>query len=263
MTPHYPDGGPSLTRVPSVTRPAVNPTDPAAPTIDLSHGLPTGEAKTKAVRDMFDTISPRYDMVNRVMTFRLDVSWRRKTIEALGLPAGSRILDLAAGTGDFCRDLEAKGFVSIGMDLSFGMLSHARTTSPLVQCDALHLPVPAASVDGVTCGFALRNFTDLSAFFDEVGRAVRPGGRIAFLDAASPENPLLRFGHGIYFGKIVPLIGGALSDRTAYAYLPKSLAYLPEPAAMLDRLRQAGFSGVQRRLLLGGAAQLIVGTKQA
>ena len=77
-----------------------------------------------------------------------------------------------------------------------------------------------------------------------------------------PRNPLLRFGHGIYFGKIVPLIGGALSDRSAYRYLPKSLAYLPEPSVMLDRLRQAGFSGVQRRLLLGGAAQLIVGTKQ-
>lgn len=238
-------------------------TQEPSPTIDLSHGLPTGEAKTRAVRDMFDTISPRYDMVNRVMTFRLDVSWRRKTIEALGLPTGSRILDLAAGTGDFCRDLESRGFVPIGMDLSFGMLSHARTKSPLVQCDALRLPVPTASVDGVTCGFALRNFTDLGEFFDEVGRVVRPGGRIAFLDACAPENPILRFGHGIYFGKIVPLIGGALSDRTAYAYLPKSLAYLPAPDVLLGRLRQAGFSGVQRRLLLGGAAQLIVGTKQS
>lgn len=212
---------------------------------------------------MFDTISPRYDMVNRVMTFRLDVSWRRRTIEALGLPAGSRVVDLAAGTGDFCRDLSARGFEAIGMDLSFGMLSHAKTTSPLVQCDALQLPIPSAVVDGVTCGFALRNFTDLGAFFDEVGRIVRPGGRIAFLDASAPENPVLRFGHGIYFGRIVPLIGGALSDRTAYRYLPKSLAYLPEPAVMLDRLRQAGFSGVQRRLFLGGAAQLIVGTKHA
>ncbi len=236
---------------------------PAPPTIDLSDGLPTGDAKTKAVRDMFDTISPRYDLVNRVMTFRLDVAWRRRTIDALGLPAGSRILDLAAGTGDFCRDLTARGFDAIGMDLSFGMLSHARTTSPLVQCDALHLPVPSGVVDGVTCGFALRNFSDLGAFFDEVGRVVRPGGRIAFLDASSPENPVLRFGHGIYFGRVVPLIGSALSDSTASRYLPKSLAYLPEPAVMLDRLRAAGFSGVQRRLLLGGAAQLIVGTKQA
>jgi demethylmenaquinone methyltransferase / 2-methoxy-6-polyprenyl-1,4-benzoquinol methylase len=235
--------------------------DSPPPTIDLSQGLPTGAAKTKAVREMFDTISPRYDMVNRVMTFRLDVRWRRKTIESLGLVAGSRIVDLAAGTGDFCRDLEARGYVAIGMDLSFGMLSHARTSSPLVQCDALQLPIPDGAVDGVTCGFALRNFTDLGAFFDEVGRIVRPGGRIAFLDASSPENPLLKFGHGIYFGKIVPLIGGALSDRTAYRYLPKSLAYLPEPPVMLDRLRAAGFSGVQRRLLLGGSAQLIVGTK--
>lgn len=235
----------------------------APPTIDLSEGLPTGDAKTQAVRAMFDTISPRYDLVNRVMTFRLDVSWRRRTIEALGLPAGSRIVDLAAGTGDFCRDLTARGFDAIGMDLSFGMLSHARTTSPLVQCDALRLPIPSGVIDGVTCGFALRNFTDLGAFFDEVGRVVRPGGRIAFLDACAPENPVLRFGHAIYFGRIVPLIGGALSDRTAYRYLPKSLAYLPEPPVMLDRLRQAGFSGVQRRLLLGGAAQLIVGTRQS
>jgi demethylmenaquinone methyltransferase/2-methoxy-6-polyprenyl-1,4-benzoquinol methylase len=235
---------------------------PSSPTIDLSEGLPTGDAKTKAVRDMFDTISPRYDLVNRVMTFRLDVAWRRRTIDSLGLPAGSRILDLAAGTGDFCRDLSARGFEAIGMDLSFGMLSHARTTSPLVQCDALHLPVPSGAVDGVTCGFALRNFTDLGAFFDETARVVRPGGRIAFLDAASPENPLLRFGHGVYFGRIVPLIGSALSDSTAYRYLPKSLAYLPDPPVMLDRLRSAGFSGVQRRLLLGGAAQLIVGTRQ-
>ena len=248
--------------MPSASRPATSATQESLPTIDLSGGLPTGDAKTKAVRDMFDTISPRYDMVNRVMTFRLDVSWRRKTIESLGLPAGSRIVDLAAGTGDFCRDLEAKGFVAVGMDLSFGMLSHARTKAPLVQCDALHLPVPTGTVDGVTCGFALRNFTDLGGFFDEVGRVVRPGGRIAFLDACSPDNPILRFGHGVYFGKIVPLIGGALSDRTAYAYLPKSLAYLPAPDVMLNRLRQAGFSGVQRRLLLGGAAQLIVGTKR-
>ncbi len=81
----------------------------------------------------------------------------------------------------------------------------------------------------MTCGFALRNLVDLGAFFDELGRAVRPGGRIALLDVATPPNPVLRWGHGIYFGKVVPLIGGLLSDPAAYRYLPRSVAYLPPP----------------------------------
>ena len=236
---------------------------PAAsePAIDLTDGLPEGEAKAVAVRHMFDTISPRYDLVNRVMTFRMDVGWRRRTVKALALPGGSTVLDLAAGTGDLCRDLQRAGITAIGMDLSFGMLHHAKTSAPLTQADALRLPVADASVEGVTCGFALRNFTDLGQFFDEIGRVVRDGGRIALLDAAAPPNRLLRFGHGIYFGKVVPLIGGLLSDPTAYRYLPKSLAYLPEPPVMLERLRAAGFSGVQRHLLKGGIAQLIVGTR--
>jgi demethylmenaquinone methyltransferase / 2-methoxy-6-polyprenyl-1,4-benzoquinol methylase len=229
--------------------------------IDLSGGLPTGQAKETAVRAMFDAISPRYDLVNRVMTFRMDVGWRKKTVKALALPGGSQVLDLAAGTGDFCRDLQKVGITAIGMDLSFGMLSHAKTTAPLVQADALRLPVVSGSVDGVTCGFALRNFVDLGEFFDELGRVVRPGGRIALLDASTPPNPFLKFGHSLYFGKVVPLIGGLLSDPTAYRYLPKSLAYLPEPPVMLERLRAAGFSGVQRHLLKGGIAQLITGTR--
>ncbi len=230
--------------------------------IDLQAGLPQGDEKAKAVRHMFDTISPRYDFVNRVMTFGLDVAWRKRTLKALGLPVGSVVLDLAAGTGDFCRELENKGLLPIGMDLSFGMLDNARTRAPLVQSDAQRLPIGTHGVDGVTCGFALRNFTDLGTFFDELGRVVRPGGRIALLDACSPEQKLLKFGHGIYFGKVVPLIGGLLSDKTAYAYLPKSLAYLPPAGEMLERLRQAGFSGVQRHLLTGGAAQLILGTRR-
>jgi demethylmenaquinone methyltransferase / 2-methoxy-6-polyprenyl-1,4-benzoquinol methylase len=236
---------------------------PGVDAINLEGGLPQGAEKARAVRQMFDTISPRYDMVNRIMTFRLDVAWRKRTMKALALPAGSVVLDLAAGTGDFCRELEQQGMKPIGMDLSFGMLHHARTKAPLVQCDALQLPIGTASVDGITCGFALRNFTDLGAFFDELGRVTRPGGRIALVDACEPENPVMKFGHGIYFGKVVPKIGGMLSDKTAYAYLPKSLAYLPPAPAMLERLRAAGFSGVQRHLLTGGAAQLIIGTRQA
>lgn len=223
--------------------------------------LPEGHEKVVAVREMFDTIAPRYDLVNRVMTFRMDVGWRRRTIAELDLPPGSTVLDLAAGTGDFCRELTGAGMRPVGVDLSFGMLAAARTTAPLAQADALRLPVRTASADGVTCGFALRNFVELDPFFDELGRVVRPGGRIALLEVAEPPNPVLRWGHAIYFGKVVPRIGGLLSDPAAYRYLPKSVAYLPEPRAMLDRLADAGFAAVTRTLLSTGISQLITATR--
>ena len=226
-----------------------------------SEALPTGDAKREAVRSMFDAIAPRYDLVNRIMTFRMDVRWRRLTIQDLALPHGSTVLDLACGTGDLCRELAAAGLRPIGMDLSFGMLEAARTDAPLVHADALSLPVPDRTVDGITCGFALRNFTDLGLFFAELGRVVRPGGRIALLEVAEPANLVLRWGHGLYFGRVVPRIGGLLSDPAAYRYLPKSVAYLPEPDVMVGRLADCGFERVDRRLLSTGIAQLVTASR--
>jgi demethylmenaquinone methyltransferase/2-methoxy-6-polyprenyl-1,4-benzoquinol methylase len=225
--------------------------------------LPEGEEKVQAVRSMFDAIAPRYDLVNRIMTFRMDVRWRRRTVRTLALPAGSTVLDLACGTGDLCRELSAGGLRPIGVDLSFGMLAAARTDAPLVHGDALHLPVPDASVDGVTCGFALRNFESLPPFFAELARVTRPGGRIALLEVAEPPNRFLRWGHGLYFGKVVPFIGGLLSDPAAYRYLPRSVAYLPDPRAMLDQLAGAGFEDVQRELLSVGISQLVTARRAA
>ncbi|MEN9792307.1 MAG: hypothetical protein RL330_385, partial [Actinomycetota bacterium] len=164
------------------------------------------------VRSMFDAIAPRYDMVNRVMTFRLDVRWRRRAVRDLALPPGSLVLDLAAGTGDLCIDLRRAGLVPVSMDLSFGMLSADRSGAPRAQADILRLPVPDGSVDGIICGFALRNLTDLEAFFRECARAIRPGGRIALLDVGIPHNRLVRFGNSIWFGRVVPRIGALLSD---------------------------------------------------
>jgi demethylmenaquinone methyltransferase/2-methoxy-6-polyprenyl-1,4-benzoquinol methylase len=220
--------------------------------------LPEGQEKVTAVRSMFDAIAPRYDLVNRVMTFRMDVGWRRKAVRSLGLARGSVILDLASGTGDLCIESRAQGLVPISVDLSFGMLAaDRRSGAPRVQGDALRLPFGTAAVDGATCGFALRNFVDLGAFFDELGRVVRPGGTIALVEVCTPDNAVLRAGHAVYFGKVVPLIGGLLSDGAAYRYLPRSVAYLPPPAEMLERLAAAGFDRVERTLLSGGIAQLI------
>ncbi len=227
---------------------------------DADH-LPEGDEKAAAVRAMFDTIAPRYDLVNRIMTFRMDVGWRRRAIRSLGLASRAIVLDLACGTGDMCIDLVDAGFRPVGVDLSFGMLAAARADTPLVQGDGLRLPFPDDSIDGVTCGFALRNFTALEPMLAELGRILRPGGRIALLDVAEPPNPVMRWGHSIYFGKVVPLIGGLLSNKAAYRYLPKSVAYLPAPAELRRMIVDAGFVDVDRALLTGGISQLYTGTR--
>ncbi len=224
--------------------------------------LPEGADKAVAVRQMFDAIAPRYDLVNRIMTFRLDVRWRRKAVRMLGLPVGSTVLDLASGTGDLCVDLRRAGHHPLSADLSFGMLSADRSGAPRVQTDILVLPVPDRAVDGVTCGFALRNLVDLPTFFGELGRVVRPGGRIALLDVGIPHNRLIRWGNGIYFGKIVPKIGALLSDGAAYRYLPKSVAYLPSREQMLSDLCAAGFVDAEHHQLSGGLTQLMIGTRR-
>lgn len=214
------------------------------------------------VRSMFDAIAPRYDLVNRVMTFGMDRAWRRRTVASLGLPAGSLVADVACGTGDLCIELRKQRYRAIGFDLSAGMLSSARTKSPLAQADALRLPLKDACIDGITCGFALRNVADLDLLFEEMARVLRSGGRAALLEVATPENPLLRAGHALYFRKIVPLVGGLLSDRKAYSYLPRSTAYLPPTQELVGKLENNGFKAVQRELMGPGAAQLITAIRK-
>ena len=223
--------------------------------------LPEGEDKRRAVQAMFDAIAPRYDLVNRIMTFRLDTRWRRRAVRELRLGPGSTVLDLAAGTGDLCVDLARAGLAPISVVLSLGMLQADRSGAPRVQADILDLPVGPGRVDGVTCGFALRNLVDLGAFFAEIARVVRPGGRIALLDVGVPRHRLVRWGNGIYFGRIVPKIGGWLSDPAAYRYLPRSVAYLPDPPEMVAALEAAGFTAVSHRPLSGGITQLLTGTR--
>ncbi len=223
--------------------------------------LPTGDAKTARVRSMFDTIAPRYDLVNRVMTLGMDQGWRRTTVAALALAPGSVVVDLACGTGDLSAMARRLGYRTVGADLSWGMLAANHTGAPVVQCDASRLPFADASVDGVVCGYALRNFTDLSASLAEAARIIRPGGRVAVLEVSAPTGALLGAGYRLWFEHVVPAIGGVLSDAEAYHYLPRSTAYLPSEAGLRRLFVDAGFSTVGRRALQGGLSQLLTATR--
>jgi demethylmenaquinone methyltransferase/2-methoxy-6-polyprenyl-1,4-benzoquinol methylase len=224
--------------------------------------LPEGAEKRREVEAMFDRIATRYDRVNRVMSLGLDRGWRRAAVGTLDLPPRSRVLDIACGTGDLCDALRYAGHLAIGIDLSEGMLAAAHTAAPLVRADALRLPVPDASVNGLVSGFALRNVVDLGAYFSECARVLRPGGRTAALETAEPTNPLLRAGHRVWFRTLVPAIAGRISgERAAYRYLPRSASYLPSTEELLQLVRDHGFDRVERRTFTGGAVQLITGTR--
>ena len=227
------------------------------------HGeLPTGESKRRAVEGMFDRLAPSYDRMNRVISLGQDKRWRRHTVDSLALPPGSLVLDVACGTGDLCRDLASYGHKPIGVDFSAGMLAAATTRAPLVRGDAGALPFPDRSIDGIVCGFALRNFVDLDAVFAECARALRPGGRLAALDATVPTNPLLRAGNAVWFRGAVPLLGRVVAhDAEAYRYLPKSTAYLPPIPELEQRVRSAGFRDVRHTTLTGGSVLLLTGTR--
>jgi len=225
--------------------------------------LPTGDEKRRQVETMFDRVAPRYDRVNRAMTFGLDRRWRRRTVAALGLGPGSTVLDLGCGTGDLCEELRVADHHAVGIDMSAGMLAAAHTGAPLVRGDALMLPVAGGAADGVVSAFALRNVVDLGELFVECARALRPGGRVAMLETSEPANPVVRSGHRLWFRGVVPLVGRVLgSDADAYRYLPRSAAYLPPAPALLALVGDAGFTDVGRRVLGAGAVQLVTGTRR-
>jgi len=223
--------------------------------------LPTFSEKELTVRKMFDRIAPRYDLLNRLITFGLDTKWRKKTVKHINTHPGEKILDVACGTGDLCNSLRKAGMKAIGMDFSRGMLKSFNSNAPLINGDALKIPIHDSSVDGVTCGFALRNFLDINLFLNEVARILKPGSRVALLEVDEPGNRYMKMGHSFYFNKIVPFIGGLFSDKAAYSYLPRSVVYLPKEDEIIKMIERSGLSNVKKFRLTGGIAQLLVAEK--
>jgi demethylmenaquinone methyltransferase/2-methoxy-6-polyprenyl-1,4-benzoquinol methylase len=223
--------------------------------------LPPPAEKAAAVRDMFDRISPSYDRVNRLMTFNADQRWRRELVRRLGVGPGDLVLDLACGTGDFAEICRKAGATAVGLDFSRGMLNAANRRFPglgiFVQGDALRLPFADGAFTVAVSGFALRNFVAIPPVLDELARVLKPGGRVGLLEVDKPRNPLVAAGHGLYFNRVVPLVGGLIADRKAYRYLPQSASYLPPEAELRAMLEAAGFARTRKRSPMFGAIQSV------
>ncbi len=223
--------------------------------------LPPPAEKAAAVRDMFDRISPGYDRVNRLMTFNADQRWRRELVRRLRVGPGDLVLDLACGTGDFAEICRKAGATTIGLDFSRGMLNAANRRFPglgiFVQGDALRLPFAGGSFTVAVSGFALRNFVAIPPVLEELARVLKPGGRLGLLEVDKPRNPMVAAGHGLYFNRVGPLVGGLNADRKAYRDLPQSASYLPPEAELRAMLEAAGFARTRKRSPMFGAIQSV------
>jgi demethylmenaquinone methyltransferase / 2-methoxy-6-polyprenyl-1,4-benzoquinol methylase len=226
------------------------------------------------IENMFDGIARRYDLLNRLLSLRQDVYWRRKMISALELRDPSVILDVACGTGDVMMELirrhpELK--LIIGADFSMQMLKIAHNkikasgcpaNAALMAANGLKLPIASASLDAVTIAFGIRNIMDrqgaLAGFYD----CLKPGGRLAVLELSTPENRLFKKIYLHYFKAILPRIGALLSrDTGAYHYLPSSVLEFPRPPAFAALMRRAGFIDIRWQQMTLGICTLHLGVK--
>jgi demethylmenaquinone methyltransferase/2-methoxy-6-polyprenyl-1,4-benzoquinol methylase len=219
----------------------------------VPEGAGDPEAAARAVREMFTSIAPRYDLLNHLLSFNVDRMWWRKTARrfaaVLSRPQ-AEVLDLCCGTGDMTfalrRQAGSAGGRILGADFSHAMLQRAGVKSAgtslrWVEADALRLPFPNAQFDLVTTAFGFRNLADYDGGLREIVRVLKPGGECGILDFADPRGVIGRF-YRIYFKRVLPVIGTMISGvRGPYAYLPSSVERFPEPEEMLERMRAAGF----------------------
>jgi len=222
-------------------------------------------SKREQVERMFDAISPRYDLLNRLCSFGVDQRWRKRLVRALRAHAPQNVLDVATGTADLALLAARSGMRVTGVDISAGMLAggrrkieraHMSDRVRLIQADSGALPFDDAAFDAAMVAFGVRNFEDLEQGLKEIRRTVRPGGRLFVLEFSKPKGvlgALFRF----YFHRVMPAIGRLVSkDARAYSYLPESVAAFPDGETFLTVLRICGFTDPTAQRLTGGIATL-------
>src|SRR4051812_13571730 len=232
--------------------------------------MPSAEARTGTlpegqVRAMFDRIAGVYDVMNSVMTAGLHHRWRQRAADLAAIGPGSRVLDVATGTGDLAIELSRRvqpGGEVVGSDFSEGMLARARAKAPGLTFewgDALDLAYADDRFDAATVGFGARNFSDLGRGLAEMTRVVRPGGKVVVLEITTPTRPPLSTFFGLWFDRIVPAIGRFAGDSAAYEYLPSSVKRFPGPECLAAAMERAGLERIRWVITAGGIIALHVG----
>jgi demethylmenaquinone methyltransferase / 2-methoxy-6-polyprenyl-1,4-benzoquinol methylase len=233
-------------------------------------------SRDRIVQSMFDRIAARYDLLNRVISFRFDRRWRLRVIEAAQLNPGSRVLDLGTGTGDLlfeAAEAARGGGRLIGLDFAAAMLRLARAkrnqsalrdNTEFVLASAMTLPFKSSAFDCAITAFVLRNVSDLPLLFSEACRVLKPDGRFVSLDMFPPRARWFSALYSIYFHCLMPRIGGLLAqDRQAYQYLSDSVRRFHPPEHVSELIRRAGFEHVTVQKFLGGAVCMHIGLKRA
>jgi demethylmenaquinone methyltransferase / 2-methoxy-6-polyprenyl-1,4-benzoquinol methylase len=241
-------------------------------------GAPDRDAASKAVREMFTSIAPRYDLLNHVLSFNVDRMWWWRTarrFDSILRRPDARVLDLCCGTGDmaFALRRRARNAQIVGADFSHAMLQRASAKSSAggetrqapslrwIEADALRLPFPDARFDLVTSAFGFRNLADYDAGLREIFRVLAPGGECGILDFGEPRG-LIGSVYRIYFKSVLPKIGTIISGvKGPYAYLPASVERFPAPEEMLKRMKQVGFAEASWTPYTFGIAGVYRGSK--
>ncbi|MCF6266011.1 MAG: bifunctional demethylmenaquinone methyltransferase/2-methoxy-6-polyprenyl-1,4-benzoquinol methylase UbiE [Desulfuromusa sp.] len=230
--------------------------------------------KGRGVRQMFDDIAYRYDLLNRLLSFGIDRRWRRFAVSQLSIPKNGRVLDIATGTCDVALEVAEQtdpSVVIVGEDFTQGMLvqgqsklqksSHGRRIM-LVNAPCEEIPHPDNCFDGITIAFGIRNVVDRQTGLNEMYRVLKPGGSVVILEFSNPRSQLFRKLYYLYFQKILPTIGGLLSKRSAYQYLPDSVIEFPSQEEFSRMMGEAGFQRLQYVDQTFGIATVYVGDKR-
>lgn len=209
------------------------------------------EQKSREIQQMFDNIAHRYDLLNRLLSFRTDVRWRKKAIKLAGIKSGQKVLDLACGTADMMIEMDTRvgGITLIGGDFSYNMLKLGQDKfrkGAFSVSDAHMLPFKDNSFDRITISFGFRNVTDKPKGLKEMHRVLKPGGRLCILEFSQPEGFIFSRIYRLYFTKILPFIGGIISgNKGAYEYLPESVYKFPKKDVYREMVLGAGFADVK------------------